>query len=97
MARLNPPAPLPEPNKHYSATQAAPYLGISERTLFRKLADKDDDGRFKDQFLNKVNPQLGMGGEWRFVGANILSALGSVTYNAQENTINTPTIGAETQ
>lgn len=83
MRTIKSPAPLPAPDKIYSTPQAAEFLGVSERTLFRYLSERDKNNNFKDPYLQKINPQPGLGGQWQFVGANILSALGSVTYNSQ--------------
>ena len=62
------------PNQAYSVTETAGLIGMHPMSLRRKLSQQNDP------FITKAQP-VKIGKEWRFMGENILRALGSVSYN----------------
>lgn len=76
----------------YTLDETAERIGMHPMSLRRKLAVKDDP------FIEKAQP-VKIGKEWRFMGENILKALGSATYiGEQTNQTNShATAGAATQ
>ncbi len=65
------------PFRAYSLTETAKLIGMHPAALRRKL---QKDNRHADPFVQKANPQK-IGKEWRFMGENILNAMGSVSLN----------------
>ena len=64
------------PFRAYSLAETAELIGMHSAALRRKLQEKNRTG---DPFIQKTNPQK-IGKEWRFMGENILRALGSVSF-----------------
>lgn len=67
-----------EPQRAYSLEETADLLSMHPAALRRKLSAKN---RTKDEFIIKSNPQK-IGKEWRFMGENLLKALGSHSYKS---------------
>lgn len=65
------------PFQAYTVDETADLIGMHPMSLRRKLAVKDDP------FIEKAQP-VKIGKEWRFMGENILKALGSVTYTGEQ-------------
>lgn len=76
----------------YSVDETAERIGMHPMSLRRKLAVKNDP------FIEKAQP-VKIGKEWRFMGENILKALGSVTYTGEQpnQTNSHTTAGVATQ
>ena len=68
-----------QPYSIYNVDETAELIGMNPVVLRRKLQEVN---RSNEPFIVKSNPQK-IGKEWRFLGENILYALGSVTIQPQ--------------
>lgn len=83
------------PYQVYSVAETANLIGMHPMSLRRKLAENN---RVVDPFISRAQP-VKIGKEWRFLGENILGAMGSVTYpgtQATPTTNNNDSAGAAT-
>lgn len=71
------------PFQAYTVDEAAEVIGIHPMSLRRKLSAK-----IPDPFIEKTKP-VKIGKEWRFMGDNLLNALGSVNYSEVNNPVDT--------
>jgi hypothetical protein len=69
------------PFRAYTVDETAKLIGLHPVVLRRKL---QKNNQLQDPFIQKANPQK-VGREWRFMGENILNALGSISFQNQEN------------
>lgn len=70
------------PFRAYTVEETAELINLHPAALRRKLQESN---RESDPFIQRANPQK-IGKEWRFMGENILYALGSVSYTANPKT-----------
>lgn len=68
------------PWQAYSVGETAELIGMNPVSIRRKLQESNRDS---DPFIQRANPQK-IGKEWRFMGENLLRALGSVSYQGDE-------------
>ncbi len=73
------------PYRAYSLVETADLIGMHPVALRRKL---QEDNRTQDPFIQKANPQK-IGKEWRFMGENILRALGSASFQDAQHVAET--------
>ena len=77
------------PFQAYNLTDTADLIGMHPAALRRKL---QEENRIDDPFIQRANPQK-IGKEWRFMGENLLRALGSVSFQDFTNNANPNLVG----
>ena len=70
------------PLSAYTIEETAELVGIHPVTLRKKLSDKYQTKHGVDPFIQKAQPTK-IFGDWRFMGANIHQAMGTVSYSNQ--------------
>ncbi len=72
------------PFRAYTVDETANLIGLHPVVLRRKLQKNNQQ---QDSFIQKTNPQK-IGREWRFMGENILKALGSISFQDYQTDTN---------
>jgi len=78
-----------EPYRIYSLEETSELLDLHPSTLRSKISGKDP-------LIQSMKPNK-IGREWRFLGENILTSLGSVTYQSPNFSDNQSTAGKTPQ